>query len=372
LPFEEDGDALGLLFKHAYEQPAPLIDKAPFLPPALAEAVMAGLATDPADRSPSAEAFALGVAEACTAAWGPGWLESEGVPLMGAGRIVAATERQTGPVTPAAATPAPKTVTPTIIRPVTTTRAQAVGAADVAADQVVPVQSVLPKPAPPVVPVLAALAGTGVALLLAFTGLGSTAAPQSMGPRLYPAVHRIDLSKPIRVPVPTPADEARITLEVLHKPIVRVSAPVVGQSASIDASGRRFLISGRVSGEVELLRGNTVVARQGFQADMAQPWYQSVPGLAGLVVLLVAFAYGESFLRSLRAGRKAIAGRIGLVVCGALLGASFVDVAWTLGKKQPTTVGLIVTCLVAVAAGVAAGATATRIGRRRRYRPVSR
>ncbi len=95
LPFADDGDAMALLFKHAFETPVPLTDVAPFVPAPLAEVVMRGLATDPADRYPSAEAFGVAIAEAATAAWGPGWLAAEGTPVMGASSIVAATDRVT-------------------------------------------------------------------------------------------------------------------------------------------------------------------------------------------------------------------------------------------------------------------------------------
>ena len=37
----------------------------------------------------------MAIAEACTTAWGPGWLAAEGTPVMGASSIVAATDRVT-------------------------------------------------------------------------------------------------------------------------------------------------------------------------------------------------------------------------------------------------------------------------------------
>ena len=64
--------------------PCRLLDVAPFVPGPLAEVVMRGLATDPADRYPSAEEFGVAIAEAATSAWGPGWLAAEGTPVMGA------------------------------------------------------------------------------------------------------------------------------------------------------------------------------------------------------------------------------------------------------------------------------------------------
>ena len=72
LPFDDDADAMALLFKHAFEPPTPLLERAPFVPEPVAVVVMRGLATDPADRYDTAEAFGLAIAEACTEAWGPG------------------------------------------------------------------------------------------------------------------------------------------------------------------------------------------------------------------------------------------------------------------------------------------------------------
>ncbi len=66
LPFADDADAMALLFKHAFETPTPLRDRAPFVPEGIAEVVMRGLATDPGDRYATAEAFGVAIAEACT------------------------------------------------------------------------------------------------------------------------------------------------------------------------------------------------------------------------------------------------------------------------------------------------------------------
>lgn len=95
LPFTDDGNAMGLLFKHAYEAPTPLSDVAPSVPAAVASVVMRGLVIDPADRFGSAETFGVALAGACTGVWGPGWLSAEPVPVMGAPAIVAASERST-------------------------------------------------------------------------------------------------------------------------------------------------------------------------------------------------------------------------------------------------------------------------------------
>ena len=102
---ETEGEELALLFKHAYEQPVPLRDVAPGLPDPVAAAVMRGLATEPADRFETAEAFGVALAEAATQAWGPGWLAAEQVPIMDAGPMIGAAGHPSGPRPAAAAFP---------------------------------------------------------------------------------------------------------------------------------------------------------------------------------------------------------------------------------------------------------------------------
>ncbi len=97
LPFTDDGESVALLFKHAYEAPIPLRDVAPHVPDPVAAVVMRGLATEPAERFPTAESFGVALAEACTQAWGPGWLAAEQVPILDAAPIVSAAGGLSGP-----------------------------------------------------------------------------------------------------------------------------------------------------------------------------------------------------------------------------------------------------------------------------------
>ncbi len=103
---ETEGEDLALLFKHAYEKPVPLRDVAPGVPDPVAAVVMRGLATEPADRFETAEAFGVALAEGATQAWGPGWLAAEQVPIMDAGPMIGAAGHPSGP-RPAAAAAGP-------------------------------------------------------------------------------------------------------------------------------------------------------------------------------------------------------------------------------------------------------------------------
>jgi serine/threonine-protein kinase len=67
----------------------------------VADAVMHGLTTDPAERFASAVSFGTALAEAGTEAWGWGWLSADGMPVVsGAERIVAPTRGSVIPSDP--------------------------------------------------------------------------------------------------------------------------------------------------------------------------------------------------------------------------------------------------------------------------------
>jgi Protein kinase domain len=90
LPFPDGGDHMAVMFRHAYEEPVPLLEAAPSVPEPVAAAVMRGLETAPADRFGTAESFGVALAEAGAEAWGPGWLAAEPVPIMDSGPILGA------------------------------------------------------------------------------------------------------------------------------------------------------------------------------------------------------------------------------------------------------------------------------------------
>lgn len=94
LPFPEQGEPiLTILQRHAFEEPVPIVDVAPHVPPALADAVTRALARAPEDRFASAEDFAVAIGSAATSSWGAGWLDNTDIPVMAPGRILASTER---------------------------------------------------------------------------------------------------------------------------------------------------------------------------------------------------------------------------------------------------------------------------------------
>ncbi|MDH6243910.1 serine/threonine-protein kinase [Mycobacterium sp. OTB74] len=107
LPFPSAPDPIDTLFMHAFDAPRPLVDMAPSVPTPIADVVMRGLATDPADRYGSADEFGIALASAAVALWGPNWLGSVGIPVNGSDSIlVAATRAGNGIAHTATLTPA--------------------------------------------------------------------------------------------------------------------------------------------------------------------------------------------------------------------------------------------------------------------------
>lgn len=411
LPFDDDGDAMALLFKHAFETPTPLRDSAPFVPDTIGAVVMKGLATDPADRFDSAEGFGLAIAEACTTAWGTGWLAAEGTPVMGAGSIVAATERVTTPPRPPtisdqgptpAAAPAPPTIAdtapprpPTIadappVRPAGTEHDQGAQLTDVAEDELVPVQDVLTPPPGAAVPLVIAVVLAVAALLVALLGIGGASGGDLARGAVTVAgvdpasgaVIKLDLAEPVPVTVgataPAGADRARLSVQAAGQQVSSASGPLQpdpsgsDRSASVDLGSARYLVGGRVVGEVELLQGTTVVGHQRFGGQTAQFGLLTAAGAVVVLLLLFAIAYAESFARSLRRGKRTTTATVGLTLMGLLVGVGLNGLSWVLAVRSPTVASLLVCAALGAGAGAATAVATRRRGRRRRFARLAR
>jgi serine/threonine-protein kinase len=407
LPFAEEPDAMALLFKHAYEDPVPLEKKAPAVPGPVVPVVMQGLATAPADRYSSAEAFGVALAEACTSVWGPGWLAAEGVPVMGPGSIVGATERlsvpppgQAGPPTAGAPTavPAPPTVVrqpppptlararATVVRPASTSHAEGAVLVDLKESDLVPVQQVIKAPPGARVPLAISLASFALAVVLALVGLG---APSSLGGNLPAAsvevagvplsassTLKLDLSKPVTVhvgPGAPAASAARLSVLLLGYHVYQATgqlqaSPGGGSVAHVDATSAHYLLAGRLTGEIALLRAGAVVGRWRLVTQTAQSGWLSVVGLVVVVLALFSLAYIEQFLRALWRGRRRFTATVGLGPSAALLAVAVVGAAWLAAGRQPSLASLVACAVLGAVSGFAAAPAARRAGRLRRLR----
>ena len=409
LPFPDEGDALAVIFRHVYEQPTPLAQVAPVVPAALCDVVMRSIATDPADRYGSAEEFGLALAEAATSAWSPGWLGEGQLHVMSSTAIAAVTERASAsdkrrpapqtigaatrpapetvakaPVTEAAAAPAPPVER---VRPTSVVRRGGGRLDEVDAGDLVPVSDVLDRPPSPLPLVLAALALVLATVVMAFAGLGSPDDSRLAGVGLTingTAVGtepiELDLAEPVVLAgtaagLATTPVKVTLAFEAAGVPLGSASTTTDvgadgGFTASVDATGSQYLVAGRVTATVDLANPDgPALTRLAFPATSAQSPFLTVPGIAGIALVLFVIAYAESLLRSRRRGHKRVTALIGMVPVGGLGGVASVVAAWLLADREPVVTTVIACAVIGVAAGVVAVAAAARSGRRRRLLP---
>ncbi|HTT92387.1 MAG TPA: serine/threonine-protein kinase [Acidimicrobiales bacterium] len=416
LPFPEEADAMALLFKHAYEDPVPLDQNAPNVPPPVVPVVMRGLATAPEDRYRSAEAFAEALAEGCTSVWGPGWLAAESVPVMGAGPVVAITERVSvsSPGQPVTAGPAGGTVASsgptspgptvagrppppplqraraTVVRPAATERAGGTGLTELepaSFANLVPVQQIVKSPPRPRLPLAIAIVAFAAAVVIAFTGvggssLGGTLPPGSVEVAGVPlragAVPSLNLSGPVVVRVlesGPAATTARMALVLMGHQAFQSSAPLVadgngGHTASVDLTKARYVVTGHTTAQVDLIKDGSgaTAGYWRFIADLSQPAWLSVEGIVLVLLALFSLAYIEQFSRSLWRGRRRASATPGLAMFMALLALVFVGVAWLAAGRQPTLAAAVVCAALGAISGAALAEALYRGGRWRRLR----
>ncbi|MFE2959299.1 serine/threonine-protein kinase [Nocardia tengchongensis] len=473
LPFQTGSDALALLFAHAYGDPVPLTDVAPFVPHPIAEAVMRGLASDPAQRYDSAETFGVAIAETAAHFWGANWLTPVGIPVIGADTIVAAatggprltspvphtpppgrgpqgpftpppgSRMQPGPGMPsgpgirsgppmppgdprrapggpggqptrfgsaAAAENAARATTPADRRSAPTMRAgQSPGVmpgraggpgatlpmerirprepiphggaklAEVARADLVPVHKVVTLPSPRVPFLVAALLAVvtgGVAVL--GIGVAERSAPPVGMVRIGgvdPAAETVvlDLSKPVPVTVSGgAADGAKLSVKVLGVRAGGESADLAGGAGELAAPVNRYVLAGRLTGELSLSRNGSETADYTFGVRTRQPATTTATGVGLALLLLFAAAYAESNARTLRHGSARFASTVGLAVSMGLLGVAAVGAAWVLLGREPTLLGVIACAAGGAAAGLALATGCRRVGKRYRYVRVQR
>lgn len=380
-PFDEEGDPLSLLFKHAYEEPMPLNEVAPAVPAGLVAVTMKALAKEPTDRYPTAEELGVAVAEAATEAWGPGWLMRASLPVMAAGGMVAATERVSlgGP----AAAAAPQSVNVRAAEPAATNIAPP---ADFDAADLVPVEQVVPRP-PSAFPLwLLMLALVAASVAFAFTtnigeveregdippGTVSLAGADPSGGSLLELDFAKEFSLTGRVPPNAPnAADVRLSFSTAGVPLgsggTKLALNPDGTfTSSVDATITRFLMSGKSTGELAFrAAGGATLAAQEFEVATEQKPWLTAPFWLSLLLLLLSLSYSESMLRTLRRGRKRVMGIAGLALLGVPVGLAISALAWGLLDREPTQTTVAVTIAFAVAGGLVAAWGGIQSGRRR-------
>ena len=382
-PFDDEADALALLFKHAYDEPLPLNEAAPGVPESLVAVTMKALAKDPKDRYQSAEELGVAVAEAATTAWGPGWLMRSSLPVMAAGSIVAATQQVSANLDAAAAAPASVTVKP---KPGGEPR-KTVGPREVDPADFVPVEDVVPRPpsaAPAWVSTLLLLAAV---VLVAFgASIGTIDRTGTIPPGTVAVAEQdpaagevvtLDLGKQFVVsgPRPTPnATQVRMEFKAAGVSLGTGTSPIVVNpdgtfTSTVDATASRYLLSGRATGELAFLGADgAVLANQEFEAESKHPGYLTAPFGAALVGLFFLLGWIDSNLRALRRGKRKVTSVIAMTILAVPVGVAVALLAWAATGREPTPAGVAATAGVAALAGLAAGWGGLRSGRRRLHK----
>lgn len=189
----------------------------------------------------------------------------------------------------------------------------------------------------------------------------------------------IDLTAPVTVTTSggAAADTVRLSLQVLGRPVAEQSAllipaPQGGGAATLPPMVNRYLMAGTLTGELSLLQAGTVTATEHFPIHTLQSATTTAVAAGAVVLALFSAAYLESFLRSLRRGRRRYTASLGAPVVAAALAVAAVAAAWVLTGRPPTTAAVATTVVLAALAGAAAAVGAWRIGRHRRYRRIHR
>ncbi|SMD18146.1 serine/threonine-protein kinase [Kibdelosporangium aridum] len=313
LPFDRDRGALALIRQHMFADPKQ-IER---VPEPLATVVMRSIARELPARYKEAEAFATDLASAATSAYGQGWLERSGIPVLHlAPRVVAALATGAAPreeltvVTPKIGS---DTADPTIVDPDS---------------------PALKRPRVPGWIAAAALLGVVVVSLLTPTTLShdSTSNMSVRGaPSTGPAT--VDLTKPVSVTgddvvdgsltmsmsgggIPLGSGTSQVEPDRDRKFTTEITMPPIA----------RWIVGGTITGELRWTpKGGGPEAVQTFTLKSEQHPLVSLMGTGSLLLALFAAAYLESMSRTLRRGYRRPSAKYSAGVLGALIGLSI----WT-------------------------------------------
>ena len=317
LPFPEDADAMALLFKHAYEDPAPLDQKAPTVPQAGRPGRNAGVGHGARRPLPQRRVFrhrigrsvhvrmGAGLAGGRSGAGygsgvrrsrdrahqravnrpngdgpngdGPNGVGPNGVRPNGDRDGLGSSRSEAAGPTVAGRPPPPplQRARATVIRPVSTERAGGTGLTELQQTSfanLVPVQQIVKSPPRPRWPLAVAVVAFAAAVVLAFVGLGSGS---SLGGNLPPgtvevsgvplragAVPSLNLSGPVTVTVLAngpAASTARMSFVLMGHTAFQSNAPLVpagdgARTARIDLTKARYVVTGHTAAQVDLLK----------------------------------------------------------------------------------------------------------------------
>ena len=384
LPYPHGEDSMATLFMHAFEEPTPLTEAARAVPESIADVVMRGLATDPADRFPSAESFGVALAEGAGRCWGADWLNASGVTVIGADAIVAATRTGEQAAVSGASGHVPRhkvQPTATSIRPAQTLPRARVALSDIPHDELTPVRQVVKLRSPRLPAAVAALLAM-VAIAIPLLGIGAAAPARNRVPGVVtvagvdPAVVdgvNVDMSKPIPLTVhAADGDTVALAMTILGTTVFRSQAPLVsgdrGLTATIAPPVSPYLLAGTTGTELHVLRNGNTVATYPFVIRSVQSPFTTALAICTAIVGLFSCAYAESYSRALRRGDDRVTAVLGLTMSAAGLGLTVTAAAWVALGHQPTVTSLVTSVAVAAAAGLASAVAGRRAGEAIRLR----
>ena len=359
LPFDRTQGAMSLVRQRMFTDPAPLRG----IPAPLAPVVMRSIARELPQRYREAEAFAIDLAAAATAVFGPGWLERSHVPVHLSPRVLSGTTRTVSTAD-----------TPTVLSEPVRGRAPEPTRMYQDLRGLRPVSEALRKPGPsPLVPGLLALVTLAVLLVLPFLAPRTVSHPDAgtgiaVDGQPATAVVEADLSRPVTVTAPAgTGGPVRFGIEAAG---VRLGEVTTEAGTSADGSLQatlpppallRWLVGGAATGSVRIGDGEP----QRFTLVTSQHPMASAMGAGSLLLGLFALAYLESLMRALRRGQRRPSAPVVAVPIGALLGGAVWLLAAALTTREPVA-AYGVGCVVAGAAGAMLLVLTTSFAARRR------
>lgn len=328
LPFERGGGPLAMIQKRVYQDPRPL----PNVPEPIAGVVMRSIARDPSARYRNAETFAIDLAGAAAAQFGPDWLMRLGLPVHLAPQVSASS-----------ANPSPRLVQPardTISiaqQPIRATLVDPVPAARLSGSStLVPAASVIKPPSTPWALWLVAAISLLALVVVPFLASGKRGADVSQ-----------DLADPVNV------EGSRLVVTLAGIPLADV--PERGPAGFVLPGATRWIVGGVVTATADTPTGQN----QFLLGSNRTPWL-SIMGTGSALLLLFTFAYLESNLRALRRRQTGVAAVIASVPFGFGLGLAVWLLVSVLRAYEPT-MPIALTC---GALGAVAGLTASLASRR--------
>ncbi|MEL7156572.1 MAG: serine/threonine-protein kinase [Actinomycetota bacterium] len=396
LPFAEANTAVAMLVARVRDEAPPIRERAPTVPPAVAEVVDTALARDIDERFSSIEEFAVALGHSAADSWGPDWLATTGVTVTGSETIERASRTslrppdQLGPGRLARAERgrAPETIidlrvdasaASAPVRGSVNGRLSALDLRRLSPEQVVDVALVRPSiPQRPVVtgprPAWLWLAALFFAVATVSIIGGSLLAG---GPRTSSSILKLNDQAVVREPVPVGLHEpfaisgleagsrARIDLDILGVPVGLAEAPLNGGRAEFDIGYLQWTTAGVV--DLAVTVDDETEPRGRLRVAPTHRWWTTGPAVLVAVAALFGLASFSSHLKGFRRSPSLVGPVIGLGFATAVLTLAVTAAVVLAAQLVPTAGAVLLGAGSSILAAVLLGAGARGRVRRRLY-----